>query len=61
MPEISIGVKGGKLSFEVNGVVGSGCADLTEGILGKLGQIIDDDKKPEYFESEHEQEQDACQ
>lgn len=51
MEEIIITVPlNGPVKIEVDGVVGTGCKALTEGLEKKLGKVTKDEVKPEYYE-----------
>lgn len=43
----------GTVETEVNGVKGSGCTQYTDAVIRALGgEVIKDEKKKEYYESE---------
>ena len=45
----------GNTTVEVDGVVGPGCAKLTEDLEKALGKIISDKRKPEYHRKPQQQ------
>ena len=43
----------GTTEIEVDGVVGSGCAQYTQAVIKALGgQVTKDEKKPEYYQTD---------
>jgi hypothetical protein len=49
MAEIIVKIKKGKATFEVNGVQGQGCEQLTAALEEALGTKEDIQRKPEYY------------
>ena len=49
MAEIIIKIKKGKTTFEVNGVEGAGCEELTRELQNAVGSTEDINRKPNYF------------
>lgn len=46
----------GNATIEAHGYSGSGCSLATRDYEKRLGKVVDDEKKPEYFEAEKERE-----
>ncbi|MEB3284196.1 MAG: DUF2997 domain-containing protein [Candidatus Sericytochromatia bacterium] len=44
----------GEVSFEVQGVTGDACLALTQRLEAGLGEVIERQLKPEYYQSAHD-------
>jgi hypothetical protein len=42
----------GNVSYEVKGVKGSGCEELTKELDAELGTVLENKKLPEFFQSQ---------
>ncbi|MCC7421816.1 MAG: DUF2997 domain-containing protein [Planctomycetaceae bacterium] len=52
MPEVIVDVSPeGEVKVEANGVVGSGCQQLTKAIEQSIGKTTGDQKKPEFHQT----------
>ena len=49
MAEIIVKIKKGKTSFEVNGVEGASCEELTRTLQNAIGATEDTNRKPAYY------------
>lgn len=58
MQELRVSIDAqGEVKVEVVGVQGDGCLKLTEGIEGKLGEVLDRQLKPEHYQAATESQQ----
>lgn len=49
--EVKISKDGSKVELDGQGFTDSSCASLSAGLVERLGQEIDGDKKPEYYQT----------
>ncbi len=57
MATIEVVIKNGEITWEVDGVLGSGCEDLTRALAEAVGGAAEVSHKPQYYVELVEQEQ----